>query len=257
VRLDAGVDASGGSGDLARAPDLATSEVCDGVDNDGDSVVDEGCPTGVMFGVPTHASQLGTAAGSLVSASCPAGQVLVGFVFSETGCFLSVAARCAPLEVTESKGTTPFTYSLQPQLASITPTASYGSAVGTLTTVLDCPPRAAAYGLQAKHGVLPQSSNGSTPGVIQLSLWCATFEVRGGPGSFFIARGPDAQATTTLPADLSKDCPYTSITSGAGSGSVCSPSTGAALSIGFYGSASGLLASIGSLCASPMLLLRP
>ncbi len=112
----AGDRACGGTdcNDANRMINPSATEICDGVNNDCDSLTDDGCPSAITLGSPTNDTAYGGTGGSGFDDTCPAGYVVVGLV-GNTGYDLFnqyvsyVAAQCAPASLHAST-TTPYTY---------------------------------------------------------------------------------------------------------------------------------------------------
>jgi hypothetical protein len=95
---------------------LPSLEICNGVDDDCDGVVDNTCPTGqsAYAGTPVATPVVGGGAATVwMNVGCPAGQVAVGF-HGNAGTYVdAVAEHCGIPTVVEDRSVTPFSYALQ------------------------------------------------------------------------------------------------------------------------------------------------
>jgi hypothetical protein len=165
----AGMLGVGGQTNEAGAPSECTPsiEVCNGEDDDCNSVVDEGCPSGVTTTFEGDLKALGDSPGGAAFADdCKHGQVLGG-VKVRMGAFLAQiqgVCRTAQLKL-EPASTLGYTLSLKAEAAlAAHPTDGQDTA-----TTLSCPTNEALVGLRIsqQHATLPDET---TPTVIPM-IW--------------------------------------------------------------------------------------
>lgn len=165
------------------------TEVCNGVDDNCNQKVDEGCPTGggsVAFGAPTTASPVfGDPGGSGFDDTCPAGEVLVGLTGVTDAYLRQIQGICGKLTVVENKSASPYTYAVA--IASGTTLPNHGTFSGTKNTI-KCPTDTVAVGAQGRGGAL----------VDQLVLRCAALTVMKTSTAFAIQVSSTIVLTDTL-----------------------------------------------------------
>lgn len=123
--------ASGSGGACAR-------EVCNGLDDDCDHVVDNGCPASFQRGAATPGTALGdSTGGGAYSELCGANEVLVGLQVAFGNWLTQVSFKCQAFSLGVSKKATPYTYSVQ--LGTTHYLASHPATTGDTVQTLDCP----------------------------------------------------------------------------------------------------------------------
>jgi hypothetical protein len=184
------------SGPLSGSCVGCGAEVCNGLDDDCDGTIDNGCPASIEL---TNATQLSPQYGSTVGDtnptpfddSCPAGQVFVGAVGTAEGRIDHLAMVCGALALGVDSSMRPYAYFGAVTAGETLPThGTYPSTAFTLT----CPDNTIVSGV-----VGTATAGGSTGGgVASLHLTCSPVQISGSPGNFTLAV---AGNTTTITVD--------------------------------------------------------
>jgi hypothetical protein len=183
----AGHDARAQIGDARIGPDASIDAAVDAASLPPDATpapdADLGCgtscpPTGIVLDDPASTAQLGGTGGSGFAATCPSGQVIIGYdgaLEPNFGAIGSLRAHCGALAISE--GTLAVTVTATGTLAR------HGAVTSPAWTRL-CPANTMLVGFAGHSGAL----------VDQLSFVCAPLVVKGTPGSYSLGYG----AQTTL-----------------------------------------------------------
>lgn len=154
-------------------------EVCDGVDNDRDEGVDEGCAEFVAVGPP--ATSLGgygnPAGGTWTSDVCPEDSALVGVRVVTDSYLRQIRGLCAQVALATDTTEVPFVHTIVH--GGLDPLPNRGTWPGE-TSVAECPPGEFVVGMTARTGLL----------VDQITLACAPLELDGDIGEYALVRGP-------------------------------------------------------------------
>jgi hypothetical protein len=206
----------------------AIGELCDSLDNNCNGVVNDGCPTAISFVASANGPQYGGGGGTAFSSPCIAGSALVGLAVRSGSEVDAVAARCAPITLTESTATNPYSYNAT--TGPVSTLTQYGGGGGS------------AYSNACAANQVVIGLNLRAAGRVDQVQWiCGTLAVTGAPGSLSVSRTPVA----TSPAyggsggdPYSYTCPDNQVVTGI---------------FGRYGSR---LDALGVICARPQLALR-
>lgn len=103
-----------GAAGAADAGSKCVPEICNGIDDDCDGVVDNGCPSGFLRGVATKQPALGPSAGGTVfTDTCSNDELIVGFqVAISSGWMNQIAAICQKFTLVVDKQVVPYQYSV-------------------------------------------------------------------------------------------------------------------------------------------------
>ncbi|MBL8602175.1 MAG: hypothetical protein JNK72_09630 [Myxococcales bacterium] len=148
-------------------------EVCDGLDNDCDAQIDEGCPTG-LEGLDVYdfsAALYGTGVVSY-DIACPAGTVVTGYngrtTTLSTRYPTGLQLRCGRPRIFENRATVPFTYQVVLDDAG---TSAFAGASSGLTFNLACPANAFVNVVSGRYSSY----------ALQLGFACAQWSLAGSP----------------------------------------------------------------------------
>lgn len=125
-------------------------EICDGIDNDCDNTIDEGCPEDVSLTNFRDGPSFGGSGGSLFRTECPVGMVLVGITGREASKVDRIQGICEDLAVVEDTNFTPYEYLANSTGASLTLPAQGGT--GGVSTSALCPPGDIVIGIYGREG---------------------------------------------------------------------------------------------------------
>lgn len=172
--VDTGTDTGVDSADTC----VASTEICNGVDDDCDGTVDNGCPASINVTTPesTLTGYGNVSGGTAASDTCPAGSALVGINVRTNAYLRQIQGICAPITVVENTSATPYTYTIGSGTET-TLTVRGPNSGGSSTA--KCPAGSFVVRVAARSGAL----------VDQLTLGCAPLTIAGSPGSFTLSRG--------------------------------------------------------------------
>lgn len=171
VSLDTGVRDVGGPRDLGVADGgSCVTEICNGRDDDCDSVQDNSCPTGQVYYEinPTTTSISGSNGQNawVASQGCPTGQVVIG-VYGAAGAYVDrVGEHCGIPTVREDRSQIPYRYNVE-----IVPGTTTGARGGTggLAFDLYCPGNQVVTSIRGRAGSV----------VDYLTIACSSFDIVG------------------------------------------------------------------------------
>lgn len=147
-------------------------EICDRINNDCDTTIDETCPTGLSLGSSFNGTQYGGGGGTLRTDACPAGYVLIGLRGRDGSEIDALGAICGRYELTESG--TPISYGIRTNTAEVDLTQRGGS--GGSAFRYECPDGQLVRGIDGRAAAR----------VDNIGFTCQDPNVSGGPGSFSI-----------------------------------------------------------------------
>jgi hypothetical protein len=163
-RVDAGVRASDahaearGDGSTVIAaeggpPGCSKREICNGIDDDCNDLIDEGCPTGINWTTSSDQVALGASTGGAPFVdACPAGQVLAGMEVAVGAWVTQVRGVCRSYELVVDRTTEPYRYRLA---TSGVPTllAPHPAMVSQASRSLVCPEGRVMFGLRVTQAI--------------------------------------------------------------------------------------------------------
>jgi hypothetical protein len=169
--------------------ECAAAEVCNGVDDDCDELVDEGCPlagplgsgertTSGLYGSQVTHGQANTA----FTLVCPEGAAIVGFHGRATESIDALGALCGTPAIQVDEATLPWTVTVE--VSDEEPTPARG---GTGGTVFErrCPEHMVITSVQV--WTAPYSTLGES--IYGLTATCSSYRLTGQPGDLALARG--------------------------------------------------------------------
>jgi hypothetical protein len=183
----------------ASTPDAAdagvcTDEICNGLDDDCDRLIDNGCPTGTVgFLSPVDTALTGWLPFGDVWAGqgCAPGDVVVGFYGHYAEYLNEVGEHCDTPTIVENTTSIPYTYSLA--LVAAPSALPRGGAMGTEFNAL-CPPGTMVVDISGRSGSW----------IDQLDFTCAEFElidtVASGVRTFTVREVPGTRSLIALQA---------------------------------------------------------
>jgi hypothetical protein len=177
------------------------AEQCNGLDEDCDGAIDEGCPVDGALLVTEGARASSPAFGSLTldqnqpfTHRCPPGQAIVAFTGNSGYAIDSLGVICARLQVKEDRGAQPFRYPL-----ALEPGQSFapvGGTSGGVNNATRCPPGFVVNGIGAwpsrPAAVCPVNycsavTATACPTNFGLEIHCSRYQIEGAPGGFRFA----------------------------------------------------------------------
>ncbi|MFL5319407.1 MAG: hypothetical protein ACJ790_07100 [Myxococcaceae bacterium] len=176
-------------------------EACNGLDDDCEGHVDEGCPVAGALKLsryPSEGSFFGNATGNATTttrSTCPDGTLVRGFIGAATETFDRLGLACGAPSIVEDSASSPFVYSVA--IADAGTVASVGGIGGTdFQGGLSCPPNQIVTGISvwddAQTAVCPSSactggaSSSTCAGLYGIQISCSELEVEGAPGSYVV-----------------------------------------------------------------------
>ncbi len=164
-----------GVGDAAPM-DTAGEEICDGMDNDGDGAIDEGCPSGFnwvdFWGKSPVWGYTGPVGGSSFGGLCAFPSAMVGICGRvDSKGLIALGRKCAGLSMTTDTTVKPYKYSATaPTLGACSTTAMSGSSIGGTIFDYDCPPNMVIHRVLGAAG-----SSMPTDRVGQIQVECVQY----------------------------------------------------------------------------------
>jgi hypothetical protein len=180
-------------------PGALQLELCNGIDDDCNGTVDDGCPKGISTSLGSFLpyGQYGYTGGTAFSEACPLGQVIIGFRGWKLGNIDQMQPFCGQLNLSAS-ATTPYTYAVNVSAGVYLTNRGWDWGSNFISYSIACPSNTVAFGLAARV---------SSDGISGLTLSCAPLVVTGSIGSFSLARG-----TPTTPVSVFANNPGTTYT---------------------------------------------
>jgi hypothetical protein len=169
----AGTSSSGGSAGACAEPSCGPSEeVCDGIDNDGDGVVDDNCVAALSVVFQQQLQPLGDAnGGGAFSDDCPRGQVLAGLQARMDSHLTQIQGICREVAVTPTESA-PLGYALTLRAAAPLPPHPTKS-IDAISTLL-CDAGAALVGFRVALEDIPFSdADGKATVITRLWVTCS------------------------------------------------------------------------------------
>ncbi len=183
-------------------------EQCDGVDNDCDGAIDNGCPSGldVYSGIGDQSPVFGNPSptnSSLFSVSCAYHSFLAGLTIRDVGPVRQFGGTCSGLRLGVDTSVVPYRYTIE---YAVTPaplpttglTGSGGGGTGALTQFL-CPPHTFITGIRGT----------AATEVGSLQFECSGLALERAPGNVWrIVRSPASGGTSSPVAGSGPGTPY-------------------------------------------------
>ncbi len=160
---------TGGAGDGGECVPLP--EQCNGVDDDCDSIVDEGCPTVFLRGNTTKDASLSDSTGGMQFADvCANDELVVGLEFGFSGWLYQVTAICQKYSLAVNTQLTPWKYSVA--FGALTRLPSHPTSTNAALQQVSCAAGMALVGLHVyeQYGSAAHTGN---PNITGLSMSCA------------------------------------------------------------------------------------
>jgi hypothetical protein len=180
----------------------STPEICNGLDDDCDGVVDNGCPIDqAIIGTSLNAT-LGPLFGSLTqgsavrfSAPCPDGQQIIGLTGNDGAAIDALGVKCGILRVREDRSTIPYGYSVTIEAGdSFAQQGGAGGVAQGIDGTLGCRVNEVVTLIEAWSpdvtGTCPSNycatggSKATCTTIEGLAVACASYAIAGRPGSF-------------------------------------------------------------------------
>jgi hypothetical protein len=165
---------------------LAPVEICNGIDDNCNGAIDEGCPSAIVLGGGNqsgHAIHGNLAGGAPFSEACSPGFAIYRFSGHVQGNIDRIQAHCGRVELAVDKKATPYAYRVV--RGSEETLSLYGGYESTPYDVM----------CSADQFVVGISGEASKDGVHDLTIHCAEILVTGDAGSFELSHGPVSQKT--------------------------------------------------------------
>ena len=154
------------------------AETCNGVDDDCNAVVDDGCPKDVALAPLPAAPLVGGSGGGDFARDCPSGQVVRGFYGTYGVYVYELGVMCGTVSLKTNESGEPFTIAIE---EGATLPALGGNVLGEKTPwSFTCPPGSLVSALSGRSGEF----------VDQLTVRCSRLRVTGAPGSHRVVREP-------------------------------------------------------------------
>jgi hypothetical protein len=173
-----------------------TPAACNGVDDNCNGIIDEGCPTTVTLSTAAASSTsslFGDSGGSAWGPDvCPTGQALIGITGYHGGNLDQYRGLCGTLSIFEDHTTDPYTYTVHTAAGATLP--AHGSNVTTGFTVM-CPANQIVTRMDGYYD-LAANGVGATQGVHQLTVWCSVVSATGSPTHYNLVAAPPTNAGT-------------------------------------------------------------
>ncbi len=182
-----GSSAGGGSTGAAGAAPVCVkhTEICNGLDDDCNGVIDDGCPSALAWTIQGDRPQLGdSTGGSLFGDQCDAGEVLTGLKTAFGQWLDQVRGVCSRMAITADTSKSPFSYKVE--LNGARELLPHPETTTSAMGELNCPTNQALVGLRVSEQ--PSDPTLAASSIVLPRIWisCAALTLKGQPGSYTV-----------------------------------------------------------------------
>lgn len=173
-----------GTGGTTPKPEcVPATEVCNGIDDDCNQVIDDGCPSAFAWNEQVEEAPVGDGfGGAYFGVSCGSDELAVGLRVKVGSFFEGVGVLCSQVAVQPNSQTIPYEYGLH--LEEPNHLAAHNTDGTTSDLVCD-----EGYSLVGVRAALQNYNNGSTDFVVLTRIWirCAPVSLDAGSGEVVVS----------------------------------------------------------------------